>query len=73
MPRPKVLLLVVGVGVPKENPAPPAEVLAGVPKLKVPVGLVLGWVVVVLKLKPPPGAAELVTAKPVLGAVAVAF
>lgn len=57
---------------PKENPVPPAEVLAGVPKLKVPVGLVLVWVVL-LKLKPPPGAAELVVAKPELGAAAVVF
>lgn len=63
----------VVVGVPKENPEPPAELLAGVPKLKAPVGLVLAWVVL-LKLKPPPpGAAELVKVKPVLGAAAVVF
>lgn len=62
------------VGVPKENPPPPAVLFAGVPKLKPPVGLVLGCVEVP-KVKPPPEAAgvELVKLKPVLGAAAVVF
>lgn len=57
---------------PKENPEPPAALLPGVPKLKAPVGFVLAWAEL-LKLKPPPGAAELVNVKPVLGAAAVVF
>lgn len=34
----------VVVGVPKEKPPPAAVLLAGVPKLNPPVGLVLAWV-----------------------------
>lgn len=64
------------VGVPKEKPPPPAAALfAGVPKLKVPVGLVAVWVVWVPKVKPPPEGAgvEPASPKPVAGAAAVGF
>lgn len=65
------------VGVPNEKPPAAAVLLAGVPKLKVPVGLVLAWVEVP-KVKPPPpppaaAGVELASPKPAVGAAVVGF
>lgn len=62
------------MGVPNEKPPPAAVLFAGVPKLKPPVALELGWVGVP-KVKPPPEAAgaELVSPKPVAEAAVVVF
>lgn len=62
------------VALPKGKPVPAAVLLAGVPKLKEPPGLVLVWPAAP-KLKPPPVGAgvELVKVKPPAEAVAVVF
>ena len=78
MPRLNVLVAAgaaAAVGVPKGKPPPDAVLLAGVPKLKEPLGFDAGCAAAAPKLNPPPEAAgvELVMSKDVPVIAAVVF